>query len=186
MIFSQLLFFIFSPVWLELTWYLHNVVLIALWGCFTVFVIFIYCFITKQKIYISQVTLQLIFIGYTVSLIMLLFMRKSYGVSISNFVPFRTISIYLFHHNDFLISFYNIAANIILFIPFGLYYCFVRKRRSPFPLFLYAIFTISSVEGMQYISHRGSMDIDDLLLNVSGVMIGYFLFPVVRKVLGVR
>ena len=65
---------------------------------------------------------------YSIGLLILLFFRpkgSSYGTI--NLIPFDTISFYLSGNVSYLISFYNLGANIGLFIPFGLYYRYIKK-----------------------------------------------------------
>ncbi|WP_237562888.1 VanZ family protein [Bacillus dakarensis] len=124
---------------------------------------------------------------YLSGLLILLFFRpngSNYGSV--NLIPFETIYFYLSGNVGFLIAFYNLSANIGLFIPFGLYYRYIKQPASMKELLIITIFTISTIEGLQFFTKRGSLDIDDLLLNVVGVWIGYLVQPVFQKVLDIK
>ncbi|WP_281176533.1 VanZ family protein [Cytobacillus solani] len=41
---------------------------------------------------------------------------------------------------------------------------------------------ISLIEILQFITHRGSLDIDDLILNLFGIFIGYLLYPAFKRI----
>jgi glycopeptide antibiotics resistance protein len=100
-----------------------------------------------------------------------------------NLVPFSTISFYLSGEANGLVSFFNLAANIALFIPFGIF--LKMKERSIFQLVYIPILFISLIELLQYFTLRGSLDIDDFILNVLGFFIGYLVYPLFTKILKV-
>jgi glycopeptide antibiotics resistance protein len=82
-----------------------------------------------------------------------------------------------------LVSFYNLSANVGLFIPFGLY-LLSREGKEPSAKrkLLYPLLSISSIEICQFVFRRGSLDVDDLILNMSGVYLGYVLYPLFTRV----
>jgi glycopeptide antibiotics resistance protein len=53
-------------------------------------------------------------------------------------------------------------------------------------LLIITICSISTIEWLQFITKRGSLDIDDLILNVLGVCLGYFIHPLFQKVLVIK
>jgi glycopeptide antibiotics resistance protein len=70
-----------------------------------------------------------------------------------------------------------------LFLPFGVF--LKMKESTIFQLFYIPIVFISLIELLQYITLRGSLDIDDLILNVLGFFIGYLLYPLLNTVIKV-
>ncbi|WP_026675118.1 VanZ family protein [Alkalihalobacterium bogoriense] len=184
---SQLGFFLLLPIWMKLISYLHPVVIVVVWIVFTVTFCFIAFLITKQTVTLSSTWLHVVMSLYTISLFILLFFRpenQQYGTI--NLIPFETIRFYFTGHVSPLIAFYNLSANIGLFIPFGLYYRFISNTPRLILLLCISILSISIVEILQYATKRGSLDIDDLILNVLGFCIGYFLFTCVQKVLHLK
>ncbi len=182
---SIAIFTIFIPLTSTLTTYLHPVVLVVLFFCMFVVNLSIYLFLTKQQVRIRRPFLLVGFIFYTVSLVILLFIRPSEATyDNSNLVPFKTISLYLSGNADWFVSFYNLAANVGLFVPFGVLLAFWTRS------FLIRVFLpfalISCIEITQLLTNRGSLDIDDLILNVLGFYIGYGLVPLVRRIVEVR
>jgi glycopeptide antibiotics resistance protein len=96
-----------------------------------------------------------------------------------NLIPFKTIATYItrYNHYNFNTWFNNLFGNIILFIPFGfstLY--FLRKLRyfKSFVLFILAVTVI--LEMSQMLLHVGSLDIDDVILNSIGGIIGFVFY----------
>lgn len=92
-----------------------------------------------------------------------------------NLVPFRTIKNYI-KYSGFLHTMINIVGNIIIFVPFGILVAeiFPNTRKSSH-IFLISVSTSFFVEFIQFFIGR-SVDIDDLMLNVCGSMIGYFIW----------
>ncbi|MFN7249768.1 MAG: VanZ family protein [Anaerobacillus sp.] len=180
---SQIVFLLLLPTLFQLTSYLHPLVIGVVWFCYTLLVLYVVCVIQHEKIVVSRRSLHMIAFLYLSGLIVLLFFRpanQEYG-SI-NLVPFETILYYLSGEVNFLIAFYNLAANIGLFIPFGLYFCYIKIKPNLNSLFMVAICSICVIEGLQYLTKRGSLDIDDLILNVFGVLVGFFIYPLIQKV----
>ncbi|WP_416149917.1 VanZ family protein [Salipaludibacillus sp. HK11] len=185
--YSQLLFLLFSPIWIQLINYLHPIVIVILWFCFSSFVLFIVCWVKNELFIISKHSLQLTILFYGIGLLILLYFRpqeQNYGTV--NLVPFETIWFYLSGQVNYLISFYNIGANIGLFVPFGLYYRYVKKNPTIRQLIGISLCSIVAIESFQYLTTRGSLDIDDLILNVLGVYLGYLFQPLVKKVLLIK
>lgn len=184
---SQLGFFLLLPIWMKLISYLHPVVIVVVWTVFTVTFCMIAFLITKQTVTLASTWLHVVMSLYTISLFILLFFRpenQQYGTI--NLIPFEAIRFYFTGHVSSLIAFYNLSANIGLFIPFGLYYRFISKTPRLILLLCISILSISIVESLQYATKRGSLDIDDLILNVIGFCIGYFLFTFVQKVVHLK
>lgn len=186
-LYSQVGFFILIPLSLQLITHLHPLVIGIVWFCFSSFITFFVFLINKERIVISKQIFHVIIFLYSFGLFILLFFRpenQSYGTV--NLIPFETIYFYLSKQSNFLISIYNIGANIILFLPFGLYYRYLKRNSTIRQLLVIAICSISTIEAVQFITRRGSLDIDDLILNTSGLFIGYILSPFIRKVLIIK
>ncbi|MBU9713874.1 VanZ family protein [Evansella tamaricis] len=182
--FSQIVFLCLYPVWSDLTSYLHPLVIGIVWFCFSVLVLFVVCLAKNVELRLPIVYFQIIMGLYSIGLFVLLFFRpanQDYGEI--NLVPFETILFYLSGEVNTIIAVYNLAANFGLFLPFGVYYVYVRKVPRLSELLLVAVVSVCIIESSQFLTKRGSLDMDDLILNVLGVVTGYYLFPLIRKVL---
>jgi glycopeptide antibiotics resistance protein len=184
---SQLLFVIFLPVWLRLLSYLHPIVLIVVWMCVTIFVFSIIYFVCSETLRISKTILKSGMGIYSLGLFVLLFFRPAnQEYSQINYIPFKTIMGFLTGNVNFLVAFYNLAANIILFVPFGMATLMLYKNPSRRLLLFVPVIVILLIETTQHLTRRGSADIDDLILNLLGVWIGYLMYPFVQKVVKVK
>lgn len=97
-----------------------------------------------------------------------------------NLIPFHTIKIYLerAHIGVFLV---NIVGNILMFAPIGLCVPLLwRRMRGFFRITLLGIAVSCGIELLQVLMLR-SVDIDDVILNSLGVLLGYLLYlPLVK------
>lgn len=174
-------FLILSPVLFKLTSYLHPVVLVVVWFCIYMFFLISLLLIRKESIQLSYSLFLTFILFYTVGLLILLFLRPNdQSYNSINLIPFSTIAFYLSGKVDVLISLYNLAANIGLFLPYGI---LLRvNRASLLKIIIVPFAAITAIELLQFSTHRGSLDIDDLLLNLLGIYVGCWLFPLFRKI----
>lgn len=76
----------------------------------------------------------------------------------------------------------NFFGNIAYFVPAGALLPLVRSRPTSARQVALAAFALSgAVELAQYASGRRVCDVDDVLLNVSGALLGYALFRATRR-----
>lgn len=126
-----------------------------------------------------RLTALLLLLGYTAFLAYLMlfgFGRYPYTDYSYNLVPFATIRHFLnidqFNTNTWVI---NLFGNIGVFIPFGILLpaACLKQGLKAYGIFLIALIAL---ELAQLISKRGSLDIDDILLNSLGFLIGYLIY----------
>lgn len=94
-----------------------------------------------------------------------------------NFIPFNTIIYYLFLADiNFNIRVENLVGNIVGFVPFGFMLPLLSKRFHSLKNMAIMTFCLSLVfELVQFIFRFGSFDVDDLILNTLGGVIGYLV-----------
>lgn len=93
----------------------------------------------------------------------------------ANFVPFKTILPYLFGYKGLIIAGINIVGNIVLLIPVGLLVPLVYRNIAWKGAFLVAVAYGLVIEGVQVVLRTGIFDVDDVILNGFGVMVGYWI-----------
>ncbi len=74
-----------------------------------------------------------------------------------------------------------VLGNIIIFIPLGLLLPVILKRKSSRDIFLGGFLLSASIETVQFIFGLGNTDINDLILNTLGTIIGYLLFKFIKE-----
>lgn len=79
-------------------------------------------------------------------------------------------------------SFYsNLVGNVVLFIPFSIISVVVFNIQSRARIILLSFGLSFVVELLQYVFRVGVADIDDILLNVTGALIGIVICNVFKK-----
>ena len=133
----------------------------------------------------------LVFILYCALMLWLLFDRNRYDPAIPywdqvqqnmNLTPFHTIRLYvrLFLNSErpvlVKVAAVNLLGNVAMFIPLGflLPKAFPRMNRL-WKVLLTTALTITAVEIIQLMGMVGSCDVDDLILNVCGAALGYWI-----------
>lgn len=78
--------------------------------------------------------------------------------------------------------FTNLFGNVIIFVPFGIFLPMASRYRSFFST-MFASFGLSlCVEVFQFVTKVGSFDVDDLLLNTIGGILGHILYVLCEAV----
>lgn len=76
----------------------------------------------------------------------------------------------------------NLVGNVVMFVPLGY---FLGALFRPFGRFwrmlLWSAVLICAVELLQIVTLLGSCDIDDLILNLSGILLGWLIWKAVSK-----
>ncbi len=149
----------------------------------------------------NQSFLRFLFVLYGVAMLWLLFGRNvdwdttlSYRQMLKgniNLQPLRTVGNYLYvleHSTNAALrktAAVNLGGNVLLFIPAGI---LLPKLWQPmgnfFRFFALCVGVIFVIESVQLLTLLGSFDVDDLILNVAGMTIGFILFWLVKAVTG--
>ncbi len=105
-----------------------------------------------------------------------------------NLIPLYTIRNYLqvviYRTNDSVLlhCIINLAGNILLFIPLGyLLPKIFKKQENFFRFFFTCTLSILLVELTQLFALLGSFDVDDLILNLSGMTLGFIFYHLTKK-----
>ena len=150
----------------------------------------------KEKNRIRIFWIKILFIIYCLLLITILFFNNEYRVGIyedtkifskehfnsTNIIPFNIALIeyikgLITNNINKKIVISNLGINLILFAPMGVFISilFKDKIKNIKQFILAMIIVLFSVEMLQFITLRGSMDIDDIILNITGAIVGYEL-----------
>ena len=94
-----------------------------------------------------------------------------------NLVPFRDLIYYTRRRLSW--YFWQALLNIVLFVPYGVFLKIGRRK-----LWVSALIGFGSsllIEAVEYVTNRGVFDVDDLILNTLGVVIGWLLMSLVYR-----
>lgn len=126
-----------------------------------------------------------VFVLYCLVLIYILFLSRGalthysfaqYFKQFTNFIPFKTIVEYIQRYRDGFqnLSVINLLGNFVLFLPMGMALpCLFQKLNRFWKVVLCVLAIVVSVELLQGLLRVGSVDIDDVIFNLCGAMLGY-------------
>ena len=101
------------------------------------------------------------------------------GLRNINLIPFKSISPYLRNITE-PYAFKNIIANILVFIPLG-FFISNKNPKNVFKTLVICISVILSIECIQLLFKIGFFDVDDIILNFIGSLIGVLINLVAQK-----
>ena len=76
----------------------------------------------------------------------------------------------------------NLFGNVLIFVPFGFFEALASRNRSFWTIMLDGFLVSLLVEVFQFVAKVGRFDVDDLILNTSGVVVGYIIFLICNTV----
>ena len=99
-----------------------------------------------------------------------------------NLVPFKTILPQLIGQGNHLIDMVNLIGNILAFMPIGLLAPLVFPSISWQKALVLGVITGLTCEVMEVVFRVGIFDVDDVMLNALGVMAGFAVFALFRRI----
>ena len=132
-----------------------------------------------RKVVFYKEILGLLFIVYILCLFHVVTFQDVTWSS-SNFIPFKEMLRYRFASSLF---FRNVLGNMLMFIPFGFFVSYFLKLKKPYSILLLSLLISSTIETTQLLIGR-VFDVDDIILNVVGGVIGfavYKLFSILKE-----
>lgn len=148
------------------------------WPMLVIFVVILstirltYLSIHKEKFIFYKEFLNLIFIIYVLLLYQLLTNVETNTSGGYNLIPFTEITRYEIGSKLFM---YNVIGNIVIFIPFGYFVSGYIKASKVSHILAVSVISSLTVEVVQLQIGR-SFDVDDIILNVCGAIIGFLLY----------
>ena len=139
---------------------------------------------TNKKKKLFRALGKVLFLLYVVFLIYFLFLAEWYGrTGISeeyryNLELFREIKRFIIYREQLgaFAVFANLAGNILIFVPYGFFISVASRERGFFKTLFFSMGLSLCVEIIQLFTRVGSFDVDDILLNTIGGVLGYIIF----------
>lgn len=143
----------------------------------------------KEHVKVIRIVSWGVFIIYLIALVYFLFFCEQMGRVPSdewkyNLLPLREIKRYVVYWHEIGIRnvMINLLGNVVCFVPFGFVLPIIsRSQRKGYKIFLLSVLSSLLVELIQLVSKVGTCDIDDILLNTLGGMIGYLMFYISHR-----
>ncbi len=136
--------------------------------------------------------IRILFILYLMLLVYLVFFAESFGRDEAlredyayNLELFKEIRRFCVHRKTLGTAavLLNLLGNVAAFVPFAFMLPIVTPRARGFFRTVFLTFLLSlGIEIIQLATRVGSFDVDDLLLNTIGGILGYLLYRIVREI----
>lgn len=132
-----------------------------------------------EKFILYKEVLKLGFVIYIMSLFYVVtFQDVSW--STSNFIPFKEMFRYEFGSFLFL---KNVIGNMIMFMPYGFFISYFLKADKKSTIIYLSIIVSLTIEVTQLMIGR-VFDVDDIMLNIFGGLIGFYIYKFVYLIKG--
>ena len=135
----------------------------------------------KEEFIFYKEMFLLVFVLYILCLFQVVTAQDINLLEGDNFIPFKEIFRYEFGSSYFI---KNIVGNVIMFMPYGFYLgYFASQKNTKLTIFLLFLASIS-IEVTQLLIGR-VFDVDDVILNVFGGIIGYIIYRFFDKIISI-
>lgn len=134
----------------------------------------------------------ILFVLYFAVLFYFLFFSEEMGRTYSertyhyNLVPFKEIGRFIRYHRTLGTgtALLNIVGNVAAFVPFGIFLpVFSARCRKVWFTVFYSFELSLLVELLQLVTKVGSFDVDDLILNTIGGLVGFLIYLLGKRIL---
>ncbi len=137
----------------------------------------------EEKNKIKKTTYIIALIIYTIMIFNLTLFTRRIGEIRYNLIPLKTISDYIINTKKYNLReiIINIFGNIFIFMPVQYLIIKIFELKKSKIIILIDLIILLSIELSQLITHTGIFDIDDIILNLSGMLITLVLMKLNYK-----
>ena len=142
---------------------------------FTAFAFYVFAISVINK-KVNKIHIDILVVLYFVVVIGLSFFKSIHNFTGMNLNPFNIINEFrsYFQHTLFLV-----VSNLLIYLPLGIFVRFKMKVNNS-KLIIGFLLYILLIETMQYVSHTGIFDINDIILNTLGFHIGIYSYNLIH------
>ena len=138
------------------------------------------CYLIKNRqhftLYKELLTLSMII--YVLMLFQVVTSQDVVSWSSNNFIPFKEMLRYKFGSRLFI---KNVVGNLALFLPYGFFAAYTLKCEKGKLILFLTILASLTIECVQMAIGR-VFDVDDIILNVLGGLIGYLIYLLIDRI----
>ena len=132
----------------------------------------------NDKFVFYKELLMLSFIIYILCLFQVVTFTDDVTWSTNNFIPFKEILRYSITSRLFL---KNVIGNMLMFLPFGFFISYYLENKKPYLTIFLTLIASIAIEIVQ-LSIGRVFDVDDIILNLCGGLLGYGIYYLMYKV----
>lgn len=125
---------------------------------------------------------EILMLGFVIYILCLFYVVTFQDVSwsSSNFIPLKEMFRYHIGSNMF---YRNVVGNMLMFVPYGFFVSYLLRLKKVPIIFILSFIASATIEVTQ--SQIGRVfDVDDIILNLFGGMLGYYLYKVLILIKG--
>lgn len=156
-------------------------ILIIIWAVYRIIVLIK----SKEKNILREVVINIFFIYFLIlinltickmDMLEIRFQHKFY----INYIPFiETINMFKDNFMGIGNAIYNVVGNILLFVPLGFFIPLLFKKKNKIiNIALYGFYASLAIELIQLLTAINFTDIDDIIFNTLGAVLGFFTYNV--------
>lgn len=125
---------------------------------------------------VKKISYVILFVLYIIMVFNLTIFGRQVGETRYNLIPFQTIGEYIFHANRFNrdIVLVNLFGNIGIFMPVQYFVLKIFSLKKFSIVFSLDFLFVFLVEALQYFTQTGIFDVDDIFLNLLGMLLAFF------------
>ncbi len=132
-----------------------------------------------ERFVIYKELLMLSFAIYILCLFQVVTFQDDVTWASNNFIPFKEIFRYNITSRLFI---KNVIGNMIMFLPFGFFISYYLKNEKIWLTLFITLITSVAIEVVQLTMIGRVFDVDDIILNVLGGIIGYLIYHLLSKI----
>lgn len=140
-----------------------------------------YLIVNREKFVFYKEFFALMFMLYILVLFYIVTYQDPISNSISsyNLIPFKEMLRYDFGSTLF---YRNIVGNLLIFIPFGIFVTYYLKTHRASLIIFLSLISSLTIEFAQRLIIGRVFDVDDIILNVAGGLVGYFVYVFIESI----
>ena len=154
-------------------------ILIVIWTIYRIIVLIK----SKEKNILREVMITIFFIYFLILINLTICKMGMLQISFQhrfyiNYIPFvETINMFKDNFMGIGNAIYNVVGNVLLFVPLGfLIPLLFKKKNKIFNIALYGFYASLAIEFIQLFTPINLTDIDDIIFNTLGAVLGFFIF----------
>lgn len=107
------------------------------------------------------------------------------GERYANFIPLvETVKMFTDSRMGIKNALFNVVGNILLFVPLGVGIpLFFRNKNKLLNIAAYGMLFSILIEGFQYLTWSNITDVDDVIFNTFGAVVGFFIFNILINII---
>lgn len=137
------------------------------------------CVSRKQLCFRKAIVVEILFCYLLLVLMSTVFSRESANVNQANIDIIHAYSYKLKYNID---TQFELLLNVLLLLPFGVLFPYITKSKKLIYTLIGGFLISLTIEVLQFVLKKGTFELTDIINNSLGVLVGYLIYVLVRKI----